>query len=340
MIARAGTPVCYAETRVAGEHRSARLEKKGSRMNFPDFYEPNRVGTLYVPNTSAAIAAGLSTGASPSSEDTRRILLLLVDAQVDFIHEDGALSVPGAVADTRRTIEWLFRNLGHITSIAASLDSHTPFHIFYPTWWADAEGESPSAFTAITGDAVTRGQWIPRFEPDWSLEYVRQLEAQAKKTLMIWPYHTMIGTPGQAITPALYEAIAFHAGARSARPEFLSKGYLDRTEHYSIVEPEVKLPAEVARGGDLNTPFLEMLATYDLIYIAGQAKSHCVLETITSIMSYFHSRPEVICRLRLLVDCTSSVAHPQIDFEMLANAALAEFELTGMRLVRSADPIG
>ncbi len=308
-------------------------------MSFPAFYNPDRVGTLYTPDTTAAIAAGLAARTAPAADDRYRTLLILVDTQVDFIHPDGALAVPGAVDDTRRTIEWLFRNLGHITTIAASLDSHMPLQIFYPTWWADPDGRAPAPFTAITAADVQAGRWRPLIEPAWSVQYVERLEREAKKTLMIWPYHTMIGTPGQAITPALYEAIAYHAAARGAQPHFLAKGFLARTEHYSIVEPEVKIPEESERGGELNIPFMEMLATYDRIYIAGQAKSHCVLETVSSLMRYFADRPGVIQRLHVLIDCTSSVVHPQIDFEQLATAALASYQAAGLHLVRSTDPV-
>ncbi|GAB4571034.1 MAG: hypothetical protein Kow0077_06600 [Anaerolineae bacterium] len=309
-------------------------------MTTPQYYNPTDVGQLYVPRTPTAIAEGQAAGLQPASLDTRRVLLLLVDPQVDFIHEDGALAVPGAVDDTRRTIEWIYRHCDTITAIAASLDSHTPIQIFYPTWWRDAQGNHPAPFTAITADDVDTGRWQPLYHPEWSRKYVHALEQQAKKVLMIWPYHTMIGTPGQAIAPALYEAIAYHAGARAAQPEFLYKGYIDRTEHYSIMEPEVKVPEEKARGGELNEAFLQMLATYDLIYIAGQAKSHCVLETTHSIIRYFQHQPEVIRRLRLMGDCTSSVAHPEIDFEALANEAITGFVDQGMKVVTSADPIG
>lgn len=309
-------------------------------MAFPGFYSPDRVGQLYVPDTTRAITEGQSANIAPASSDTRQTLLLLIDAQVDFIHEDGALSVPGAVADTQRTIEWLFRNLGDITTIAASLDSHTPIQIFYPTWWTDGQGNPPAPYTTITSDDIAQGRWIPALEPEWSIEYVRKLEEQAKKVLMIWPYHTMIGTPGQAITPALYEAIAYHSGARGAQPHFLTKGFIARTEHYSILEPEVKVPETIAGEGTLNTQFLKMLATYDLIYVAGQAKSHCVLETVTSIMRYFADQPQILARLRWLSDCTSSVIHPEIDFDRMANATLASFEQQGMRQVLSSDPIG
>lgn len=307
-------------------------------MNTPGFYDPQKVGKQYVPDTAGAIAAGQALGLPPAAHDERRVLLLLIDAQVDFIHEDGALAVPGAVADTVRTIEWIFRNVDKLTTIAASLDSHTPQQIFYPTWWVDTNGQHPEPFTPINRQDVETGRWIPLVEPNWSRQYVKQLDSQAKKVLMIWPYHTMIGTVGQSLCPALYEAIAFHAGARKTQPEFLYKGYINKTEHYSILEPEIKVPDHPL--GALNQSFLNMLAGYDLIYIAGQAKSHCVLETVTSIMRFFADRADVIQRLRFLEDCTSSVAHPEIDFDAIADETLAKFRMQGMQFARSTDQLG
>ncbi len=307
-------------------------------MTFPSFYDPSLVGTYYEPRTLEAVAAGKATVTPAASQDEPRVLLLLVDPQVDFIHTDGSLCVPGAVEDTRRTIEWLLVNLERVTSIVASLDTHTPLQIFYPTWWVDRDGNHPGPFTPIAAEQVEAGGWIPTVEPEWSLNYVQQLEERAKKTLMIWPYHTMVGTPGHAITPALYEAIVFHAAARNSQPTFIAKGSIPKTEHYSILEPEVKVP-EVPLGG-INQPLLDMIATYDVIYIAGQAKSHCVLETVTSLVRYFGERnPEFITRWRLLEDCMSSVAHPEIDFEALADEQLSRFEQLGLQRVRSSDPM-
>jgi nicotinamidase/pyrazinamidase len=307
-------------------------------MTIPSFYDPERVGQLYMPDVAGAVAAGQSAGANPSTGDRARVLLVLVDTQVDFVHEDGALSVPGAVADTRRTIEWLFRNLGKVTDIVASLDSHIPFQIFYPGWWVNADGEHPGPYTLISAEDVAQRTWMPTVEEEWSASYVAELEEQAKKVLTIWPYHTMIGTPGHAITPALYEAITYHTSARSVEPDFYIKGSIPKTEHYSILEPEVKVEDEPL--GVLNTDLLKRFATYDRIYIAGQAKSHCVLETVTSIVRYFEeTREDLIGKLRLLGDCTSSVAHPEIDFEALASAELANFQQQGLQIVESTDPV-
>lgn len=295
-------------------------------MAFPDYYTPERVGTLYAPNVSAATAAGSSAGLKPSTEDRRRVYLLLVDVQVDFVHPDGALSVPGAVDDTRRTVEWIYRHAAELTTIGASLDSHLPIQIFHPAWWADANGQHPAPFTVITSADVKSGKWRALVMPDWSLAYTEKLEESAKKTLMIWPYHTLIGTPGQALVPALYEAIAYHTAARQSQPDLLTKGTIPQTENYSIMEPEVKVPDDP--NGGVNTRFMDKLASYDLIYVAGQAKSHCVLETVSSMMRYYP--PEVVQKLRILSDAMSSVAHPEIDFEALANEAYRRFRDNGL----------
>ncbi|XWX04878.1 hypothetical protein VZO05_04835 [Aggregatilineales bacterium SYSU G02658] len=300
----------------------------------PTFYEPQRVGSLYAPRVLEATLAGRQAKLAPAAQDQRRIALLLIDAQVDFIHPDGALSVPGAVQDTQRTIEWIFRHVEQITTIAASLDSHLPIQIFSPAWWVNRSGEHPMPFTVITHEETASGVWTALYEPDWSREYTRQLEEQTRKQLMIWPYHTLIGTPGHAITPALYEAVAYHASARSTQPIFLHKGSEPRTEHYSILEPEVKLPDQPHA---FNREFLNTLATHDLIYIAGQAKSHCVLETINSIMRAGDS--DLIGKLRVLTDAMSSVAHPEIDFDKLADDRLAACSREGLRLVTTSESI-
>jgi nicotinamidase/pyrazinamidase len=305
---------------------------------FPSFYDPNKVGTLYVPNTQQAIAEGAALGLSFAESDNRKVLLLLVDPQVDFIHTDGSLSVPGAVDDTQRTIEWIFRNVSQLTAVSASLDSHVPVQIFYPSWWEDANGNEPAPFTAVTADDVDNKIWRPRYEGKWSVDYVHKLASQAKKDLMIWPYHTMLGTPGHSVTPALYEAIAYATAARGTQPEFLFKGSIPKTENYSIMEPEVKVPGH-PQGG-VNTTFLDYLAEFDLVYVAGQAKSHCVLETLISVFRYFENQPDVIARIRILMDAMSSVYHPDVDFEAIAMVQYRDFEARGARLVTTSDPIG
>lgn len=306
-------------------------------MTMPTFYDPSTVGTLYTPDSAAAVIEGSQTDLTLASTDNTRIALLLIDAQVDFVHEDGALSVPGAVDDTRRTIEWVYRNLGQITTIIASLDSHLPTQIFSPSWWADRDGKHPQPFTVIAAEDVKTGRWQPLYDLEWSQQYVHLLEEDAKKQLMIWPYHTLIGTPGHAITPALYEAIAFHSAARQTQPRFINKGTVPKTEHYSLFEPEVKTDELDNQGR--NIALLNDLASYDRIYVAGQAKSHCVLESVTSVMRYYDNAPEIRQKLHLLQDTTSSVASPDIDFEAIANDAYQQFAQQGLQLTSTETDI-
>ncbi len=306
-------------------------------MTFPAFYDPQRVGSVYAPHVKDAVAAGRALGAPAASEDSKRVALLLIDMQIDFVHSDGALSVPGAIDDTRRAIEWLFNHLTDVTTIYASLDSHYPIQVFHPAWWVDANGQHPEPYTVITSEQVQAGRWRALYEPEWSSVYVEKLEEASKKQLMIWPYHALIGTHGHTLTPALYEAVAYHTGARQAQPVLIEKGKIAKSENYSAFEPEVKLD-ELPNGG-LQVDRLEELAGYDRIYITGQAKSHCVLESVATLMRYFAQRPDVIGKLRVLVDTMSSVAHPAIDFEAIANDTFQRFTQQGLTLVKAADGI-
>jgi nicotinamidase-related amidase len=305
-------------------------------MIFPSLYRPDRVGQLYEPDYQAAYEAGAKVFQKPATADQPRVLLWLVDVQNDFILPPplGRLPVPGAVEDSRRTIEWIYRNVHQITQITASLDTHTPFQIFYPTWWRDADGNRPAPYTVISADDVKKGLWKPVIEPVWSLQYVDELERVGKKQLMIWPFHCMEGTAGRALLPAFSETIMYHSGARAAQPTYLPKGTIAHTEFYSVVEPEVKYPKHP--DGGLNTRFLEVVASFDLIYVAGQARSHCVLATMNSVMRYFANQPDVIRKIRFLDDCTSSIP----GFEQATEQRLSEMAAQGMRLVKSTEQIG
>ncbi len=306
---------------------------ESTSFQYPAFYKPAMTGQLYLPDLAGAAQAGQLADLPPAAGDKRRVMLLLIDAQIDFVFSDGSLSVPGAVEDTRRIIEWIFEHTGQITSISASLDSHNTYQIFYPMWWGNARGEHPAPFTVITSEDLRQGIWRPLIETVWSYDYVEKLEQGGRYALMIWPYHTMIGSPGQALVPALSEAIMYHAVARHAQPAWLPKGSIPHTEYYSILEPEVKIPDHPQ--GDVNTAFLKLLAGYDLVYVAGQAKSHCVLSTLRSITDQVETAPELAAKLRVLMDCTSAVQHPQIDFDSLANTELARMEALGVGLVTS-----
>jgi len=303
----------------------------------PSFYDPRRVGSRYLPDLARASEEAEQAGLPPAALDKSPYALVLVDFQIDFCHTDGALSVPGAVDDLRRTIEFLYREASKIKTVVVSLDCHLAFQIFYPTWWIDEKGHHPKPHTVIDSASIRAGKYRPLREVAWSLAYVEELEQKAKKALYVWPYHTMVGGIGQALDPSLFEAVHYHAVARRSQPVFLQKGTIPTTEHYSPFEPEVKVPSHP--HGSLNTTMLRLLESHERIYVAGEAKSHCVLEACASMVRHFGGRRDVIERIHFLGDCTSSVVAPGIDFEAIAERELAEFRKKGMRFVTSADAV-
>lgn len=304
---------------------------------FPGFYDASRIGSLFYPDLARIADEAAAAHLPPAARDRQDLYLVVIDMQVDFCHERGSLNVPGALGDIRRTIEFIYHNAARITHIACSLDSHVPGQIFAPLWWADSKGNHPAPFTIITAGDLTSGRWRPLFEPEWSLSYVQRLEANHKKQLCIWPYHVQLGSVGHALDPELWSAIFWHSVARQSQPLWLIKGDVPLTEHYSIIQPEVPVPAQP--GGGKNQTFMDILSQADDIYIAGEAESHCVLETVEDLVEEFGDQPAALARVHFLRDCTSPVVHPEIDFHKIAQARFAEFARLGVRFVNSTDPL-
>lgn len=305
--------------------------------NFPDFYNPQRVGTLFYPDVARIAEQAQQSNLPLATQDAQKIHLVIIDMQVDFCHVGGSLYVPGAGDDIRRLIEFIYRHAGRISQITCSLDSHLPHQIFHPAWWADAEGRHPAPFTLITYAEVTAGKWRPLQEPERSIRYLQKLEAEAKKTLTIWPYHVMIGSMGNALDPELFSAVLWHSLARQSQPHWLTKGSIPLTEHYSIIQPEVPMPDQPMGGK--NQAFLDTLAEADALIIAGEASSHCVLETVEDLLEEFDQRPDILRRIYFLSDCTSPVVHPEVDFAAIAQARFAEFAAQGVNFIKSTDPL-
>ena len=282
--------------------------------------------------------AGRKAGFSAAHEDREKIALVLVDYQHDFVDPTGTLYVPGSQDDVARLLTWFYTNAHRISSVYASLDTHLPFQIFFCSWWKDPKsGEHPQPFTVITVDDVISMRWVPVIQPDWSIKYVHLLQQQAKKDLMIWPFHTMEGSLGHMLVAPISEAIAWHSAARQAQPTYVVKGRTVRTEYYGIFGAEVPDPDDPSSG--LNVTLLDAVMKHDKVYIAGEAKSHCVLETERQLVGRFGNQPDLLKRLYFLRDCTSSVKHPTIDFDALAETELAAMERQGVQMVLSTDPI-
>jgi nicotinamidase/pyrazinamidase len=298
--------------------------------------EPQSEIARYTARIPEFTEAGRRAGLTPASSDSEKIAVVLVDYQHDFVDPLGTLYVPGSQADVARFLAWFYANAHKITTIYASLDTHIPFQIFYSSWWISTQThEHPQPFTVITSQDVDNHTWVPLLEPEWSTYYVHELQQKARKDLMIWPYHTMQGTLGHMLVSPISEAIAWHSAARQIQPIYIQKGLTTRTEFYGIFGAEV--PDPQSPTSNLNIPLLDSVMQHDKVYIAGEAKSHCVLETERQIVEHYANQPDMLRKLYFLKDCTSSVQHPTINFDALTEEELAKMQERGVNVVISTD---
>lgn len=312
----------------------------------------------YERRAADAVTWAADHGLARAAEDTRRVCLLLVDVQNTFCIPGfelfvGGRSGRGAVDDSRRLAEFIYRHLGDITEIVATLDTHTAYQIFHPVFWVDQHGNHPRGAQTIMEVAdVERGAW--RVNPvvaetmevdyDWlqqhALHYVRTL-ARGRYPLMIWPYHAMVSGIGHALVSAIDEATFFHAIARGAQTRFELKGGHPFTENYSVLGPEVLEGPDGRAIGRHNTRLIDRLLAFDAVVVAGQAKSHCVAWTVSDLADEIARRdPSFAERVYLLEDCTSPVVVPgAVDFTEPAEEAFDRFAAAGMHRVRSTTPL-
>jgi len=236
----------------------------------------------------------------PASEDKEKVFLLCIDFQNDFM-KNGELGVPNSHNDVENVTRFIHTHLNKITKIGVSLDTHTPEQIFHPFWWVDAEGRHPSPFTIITSRDVLDGKWLPRKEKEKSLEYVQNLEKIGKKQLCIWPYHCIKGTFGASLEGQLANIVYFHSLVRQTEVKTVIKGESPVTEMYGIFKPEYD------PNHELDVQLLEEITSYDKIFVAGEAKSHCVLESLYQMLDYMSKKGRETSQVYVLEDCMSSI---------------------------------
>ena len=93
--------------------------------------------------------------------------------------------------------------------------------------------------------------------------------------------------------------------------------------------------------GTRNMKFIQQLQNVDRLYVAGQAKSHCVAWTVADLLDDIQATdPELAKKVYLLEDCSSPVVVPGVvDHTDAANEAYIRFANAGMKIVQSTENI-
>ena len=341
-----------------------------TNLPIPEFFNADKVGAVWrIPYEERAKQARDwarqhalqpfdQTQGKPASASTTRTWLMLIDVQNTFCIPEfelyvGGRSGRGAVEDNTRLTEFIYRNLGNITHITATMDTHKTMQVFHAIFFVDKNGDHPSPYSDIHVADLKNGTWAfnpalanefdlaPEYGQQMLLHYAEELEKKGKYALTVWPYHAMLGGIGHALVSSVEEALFFHSVARNTQYDIEIKGDKPFTENYSVVGPEVLTGPMGETLGTHNTKFIEQLQQFDRLIIAGQAKSHCVAWTVQDLLNDINAvDPALAKKVYLLDDCSSPVVVPGVvDHTDAANTAYTKFAEAGMHLIQSTQSI-
>jgi nicotinamidase/pyrazinamidase len=259
-----------------------------------------------------------------------KLELLVIDPQNDFCDQNGSLFVPGADEDMKRLSKLVKRLCKKIDDIHVTLDTHHFVDIAHPVFWINSEGKHPSPFTIIEVDDTRNGVWRtsnPQFQKRAN-DYVEKLSVNGRYPLCIWPPHCLIGSLGHNVYPCLYKELLEWEKTFSM-VDYVTKGSNFWTEHYSAVQADV--PDANDPDTMLNTRLIETLERADIILLSGEARSHCLANTVRDIANNFGE--ENIKKMILLSDATSDVP----GFKNLGEAFVDEMVKRGMQISNTVD---
>lgn len=217
-----------------------------------------------------------------------------------------------------------------LSAISITLDAHHRYDIAHPTFWMAGDGGPVAPFTQISAAEVRAGAYVPRQTQAHAraLAYLDALEQAGRYRLMVWPVHCEIGSWGQNVHADVRAAYNRWEDAALGVVAKLNKGANPWTEHYSAVMAEVPDANDPATR--LNRDFLATLAAADVVYIAGEAGSHCVRATTEHIADHLG---QDVRKLALITDCISPVS----GFEPAYRDFLQAMQARGVQLMQTAD---
>ncbi|MEI7558575.1 MAG: isochorismatase [bacterium] len=327
------------------------------KFETPKHYDASKADQVYRIGyqnlASDALAYKTVHALTDAATDKFKIALMPIDVQNTFCIPGFELFVGGAPDDSRRLAQFMYANLGRITKIFPTMDTHKAMQIFHSLFFLDAKGNPVPANTMISsselindtyninpGVAASLGVSYTALKKH-AIHYAQSLERKGKYRLTIWPYHAMLGGIGHALVSIIEEAIFFHTVARNSESGTEIKGGNPLTENYSVLSPEVVDTFNGTAIAQRNASFIQKLLDYDMLIITGQAKSHCVAWSIDDLLTDIMAKdPSLARKVYLLEDCTSPVVIPGIvDFTDEGNKAFEKFRNAGMHVVQSTVPM-
>lgn len=332
----------------------------------PDFFDPSKVGDLWLVPYETRFAEALAWRQRhriPTAATARfKIAAVGIDEQLTFIHPTAQLLVEGALDDSVRWCEWIYKNLQHITFITKTLDTHTVWQIFHSIFLVDGNGNHPTPGVPVPDEDIQSGKWQVNPEAVYAISgnpstasyfaaYLRHYSTELARSkeqypLIPWPFHALLGGIEHALVPLIHEASFFFDVCRGTQTKHLIKGVHPLTEAYGPLYPEVRKDHNGVPVGHTNTDFLDLLLRFDAIVVSGQAKSHCLRAFVSQLLEMISTRdPSLAQKIYLMTDTTSPVivrdptGNVVINFTQEADEAFDRFAAAGIHLVNSITPM-
>lgn len=272
-------------------------------MTFDEIVRINDIGKKSNKSSLNNILKKAAWEEKPNKEEVKeKVLLIGIDFQRDFIDEIGSLAVAGSLQDIYNFLRFFYENFFEISDVILTGDSHNPSQIFHSGWWENERGVNPSDFKSIYYDDIENGKYKPLYYKAESIEYLKYLKENENRSLVIWPYHCIEGTEGALIEPQIMNMYYVHQIVMNKKHNILFKSQTQ------LAEMEGAFALDHPGGSDFeNTDILNEMKNYDKIIIAGESKSHCVLESVKQMLKFHNYDKDFASKIYILEDCMSSL---------------------------------
>ena len=160
-------------------------------------------------------------------------------------------------------------------------------------------------------------------------KYCDALEHSDKQSLVIWPYHCLIGSNGHNVKDVILDALHAWTEKYNKNVHFVMKGQNKLTEHYSALAADV--PVVEDKNTMLNRSLMDKFEGASKIVVCGQAKSHCVNHTVRDIIQNLCDKAHA-SKIILLEDAMSSVA----GFDTVAEEFMKHSIEAGVQITTSS----
>lgn len=261
---------------------------------------------------------------TPAYEETGEVCLLIIDPQNDFM-EGGGLAVTGAKEDMDRLSTFINKNGDKINSICVTLDTHSLFHIGNAFAYTDKEGKDAESFNFYNPNVHKAKQDVKVKGLDKHIQtYAKKLKERGKSHFL-WPLHCQLGTPGHAVYEKLYTALRNWSNKTLTEVRYIVKGCDTRYENFSVFRSagvdkhNYSNPNKEAYK--FNLDLAKHLYQFPFLYIAGEARTHCVFDSTSDYVKWVKSKGNPKNQqIYILWDCMSDVPNFEanaVAFEQL-----------------------